>query len=127
MSIKKDDKRILSENGEKVTVTHVSQLSVGWRTKGQKTTTHTSRSYFLEISRKEPVKANTQLKAKIAKTIKSIGGIGTFSKIINAMRKSSKAEISDSRVRKTLIDLVGLGELYYFEKSDTYMTGGEQA
>lgn len=127
MSIKKGDKRILSESGEKVTVTHVSAISIGWREKGQITTTHTSRSRFLEISRKELVRANIQLKTKIAKVMKSIGGIGTFNKIINAMRKSSKVEVSVSRVRKTLVALVGSGNLHYFENSDTYMISGEQA
>lgn len=127
MTIKKGDRWILSDSGEKVTVTHVSAISIGWREKGQITTTHTSRNHFLEISRKELVRANIQLKTKIAKVMKSIGGIGTFNKIINAMRKSSKVEVSVSRVRKTLVALVGSGNLHYFENSDTYMISGEQA
>lgn len=127
MSIKKGEQWILSDSGEKVTITHVSLISIGWREKGQKTTTHTSRNHFLETSCKVPVKANAQLKAKIIKTMRAIGGIGSFNKIISAMQKRSKVETVETRIRKVLGVLVELGELHYFERSDTYMIHGETA
>ena len=127
MNIKKGEQWILSDSGEKVTITHVSLMSIGWREKGQITTTHTSRNHFLETNRKVPVKANTQLKTKIIKTMRAIGGIGSFNKIISAMQKRSKVEMVATRIRKVLGVLVELGELHYFERSDTYMIHGEQA
>lgn len=121
MKAKKGDRYICITTGKKATITNFNPLSIGWREDGQRTTSHTSHGYFLEMHRKFVPRANNQINTRVKREIIGIGGIGTFGKIISAIEGKSRFEVDVDKFRRSLDYLVEVGELHYFERSDTYM------